>query len=75
MKRSQKLQKPLRQVALRIKCHGRTVHLKALQGNVAERKSGHRWLAPEPKCEGEGIFFFEAKTLHSEMALSGGHGG
>ena len=41
MQRSQKLQKPLRQ----IKCRGRTVHLKALHDNVAERKSGHRWFS------------------------------
>jgi len=33
----------LRQVSLRIKCRGWTVHLKALLDDVAERKSGHRW--------------------------------
>lgn len=38
---SQKLQKPLRQVSFQIKCRRRTVHLKAIEDNVAESKSGY----------------------------------
>jgi len=72
MEGGQKLQEPLRQVVLRIECHGRTIHPKAFQHSVVDRNSGHRSFGSELKfLRGERTFLLEAKTLHSvEMAPS-----